>query len=130
MPQQHTPTDSLIYLNNNVAGLLGDAVEEIHGTYALENALETEELPEHIQLAVSMIDHAIELIRSEARLQSASSRTHYSNGVPVVGIRTESRAEPLGDGTHQIVQSDVHIDIYPDGEPWHPLSRQPGDKAS
>lgn len=129
MTEQHTATDSLIYLNNGVAGMLGAATEEIHGV-STETMTDTDELPTHLQDAVAMIDHAIELIRSEARLQGASGRQTYANDVPVAGLRTETNAEPRGDGTHQIVLTDYHVDIYPDGEEFHPLSRQPEGKAS
>lgn len=118
-----TPTDSLIFLNREVTGLLESADEEIHGTYALDPILETEELPEHVQRAVAMIQHAVNIIRAEARLHGAGNRGRYDNGQPTTGVRQDPQAEPRDDGTTEIVIGEVHYDLYPDGEWGHPLFR-------
>lgn len=126
----HTPTDSLIYINREVADLLESADEEIHGVNALDRILETEELPEHVQLAVFMINHAVNIIRAEARLHGASNRGRYDNGNPTTETRQEKGHEPQEDGTELLVFNDVSYDLYPDGEWGHPLFREPESPAA
>ena len=53
----HTPQDSLVFLNHEVVGLLEAADEEIHGV-STETALNTDELPEHLQNGIAMIHTA------------------------------------------------------------------------
>ncbi|MGD7002129.1 hypothetical protein [Corynebacterium halotolerans] len=118
----HTPTDSLIYLVRAVNGLIDLAVDDIHGVYA-DTITDTEDLPEHLSDAVSALETAARIIQHEATLHGAYRRRSYDNGVPTSGVRKEPHLEPQDNGTHRMVFTDVHYDLYPDGVAFHPISR-------
>lgn len=119
----HTAEDSLTFLDREVVGLLEAADEEIHGVSTL-SMVDTPDLPEHVQDAVSMIHTAIKLIRMEAGLHDARNKTTYSTGAPTSEVRQEPGREPQDDGTTRLVMHDVHYGLYPDGHHNHPAFRK------
>lgn len=119
----HTPEDSLIYLDHEVAALLEAAYEEIHGV-STEHISETKELPEHIQEVVAMLDTARDLIRSEAYVHGLAQRGKYSNGIPVREHYQKPGSEPQADGTAKLVMHDYVTTLYPDGFRGHPAFRK------
>lgn len=118
----HTAEDSLTFLDREAAGLLEAADEEIHGVSTL-SMVDTPDLPDHVQDAVSMIQTAIKLIRMEAGLHGARNKTTYSTGAPTSEVRQEPGREPQDDGTTRLVMHDVHYGLYPDGHHNHPAFR-------
>lgn len=118
----HTAEDSLTFLDREAVGLLEAADEEIHGVSTL-SMVDTPDLPEHVQVAVSMIQTAIKLIRMEAGLHGARNKTTYSTGAPTSEVRQEPGREPQDDGTTRLVMHDVHYGLYPDGHHNHPAFR-------
>lgn len=118
----HTPTDSLVFLNREAVGLLEAADEEIHGV-SLDWMNETEDLPEHVQVAVYMVQTAIKLIRMESGFHGAVNQSHYSTGSPTSEVRQEPGYEPQGDGTTRIFMREMHYGLYPDGHYNHPAFR-------
>ncbi|MBD8030804.1 hypothetical protein [Corynebacterium gallinarum] len=118
----HTAEDSLTFLDREAVGLLEAADEEIHGVSTL-SMVDTPDLPEHVQDAVSMIHTAIKLIRMEAGLHGARNKATYSTGAPTSEVRQEPGREPQDDGTTRLVMHDVHYGLYPDGHHNHPAFR-------
>ncbi|MBD8029212.1 hypothetical protein [Corynebacterium gallinarum] len=118
----HTAEDSLTFLDREAVGLLEAADEEIHGVSTL-SMVDTPDLPDHVQDAVSMIQTAIKLIRMEAGLHGARNKTTYSTGAPTSEVRQEPGREPQDDGTTRLVMHDVHYGLYPDGHHNHPAFR-------
>lgn len=118
----HTAEDSLTFLDLEAVGLLEAADEEIHGVSTL-SMVDTPDLPEHVQVAVSMIQTAIKLIRLEAGLHGARNKATYSTGAPTSEVRQEPGREPQDDGTTRLVMHDVHYGLYPDGHHNHPAFR-------
>lgn len=119
----HTPEDSLIFLNREVIALLEAADEEIHGV-STEYISDTEELPEHIQTAVAIVDTARKLISHEAHVHGLALRATYSNGIPVREHYQKPGYEPQDDGTTKLVIHDYVANLYPDGERHHPATRK------
>ncbi|AGG67636.1 hypothetical protein [Corynebacterium callunae] len=118
----HTPQDSLVFLNHEVVGLLEAADEEIHGV-STETALNTDELPEHLQNGIAMIHTAQNLIRLEVGVHGLAGRAKYSNGTPVREHYQKPGTEPQDDGTTALVIHDYVTTLYPDGFRRHPAFR-------
>ncbi|AIK86034.1 hypothetical protein CGLAR1_12555 [Corynebacterium glutamicum] len=119
----HSAEDSLLFLKYSAIGLLESADEQIHG-WSLERVLETEELPEHIQTAVAMIQTVRELIELEADLHNPTSKAEYSNGIPVREHYQKLEPEQQEDGTTVLVTRNYFADVYPDGFRHHPAYRE------
>lgn len=118
----HTPTDSLIVISRMVNHLLDVALEELHGVHT-ETGMDTEDLPEHMQDAVASIEHAARIIQHEAFMHGASHRRFYDSGQRTSEVREEPRLEPRESGIAALVFTDLHFDLYPDGEAFHPIGR-------
>lgn len=119
----HTPEDSLIYLLHEAIFLLEMVDEEIHGVNT-GPILETEDLPEHIQEAVSIIQTVRNLIRLEANVHGLIHRPEYSNSIPVCEHYQKPGSEPQADGTTKLVMHDYVTTLYPDGFRGHPVFRK------
>lgn len=118
----HTPQDSLVFLNHEVVELLEAADEEIHGV-STETALNTDELPEHLQDGIAMIHAAQKLIRLEVGVHGLAGRATYSSGTPVREHYQKPGTEPQDDGTTALVIHDYVTTLYPDGFRRHPAFR-------
>lgn len=112
----HSPEDSLIYVNRAVNSLLELAIDDLHGinhSSADDHVIETDDLPSHIQDAISAIMTAISIIHAETTSQGLGGRHFYSNGLPTTGVYQKSVAEPQGDNTYRTVVRDIIFDRHP-----------------
>ncbi|MGP5241963.1 hypothetical protein [Corynebacterium flavescens] len=116
----YTPADSLAYLNSSAVLALEAAYEEIHDVNG--EGIEPDDLPEHLQVAVALLDGVRKSIRREAAKHCDSSARTYSNGVPI-NIRYQG-ARLIGPDDRPY-RPDYITTVHPNGTPDASIPPQP-----